>query len=91
MEAAGERIVYFGMDVALLVALAASPSDSEKKIMCLLFVCVCLSMTLIDISLVCEFSGLEGFRQIGSFIVVREQLIVCVQYVDILSNCRREV
>ncbi len=26
--------------------------------------------------------GLEGFRQIGSFIVVREQLIVCVQYVD---------
>ena len=25
--------------------------------------------------------GLEGFRQIGSFIVVFEQLIVCVQYI----------
>jgi hypothetical protein len=36
-------------------------------------------------------SGLEGFRQIGSFIVVCEQLIVCVQYVDIMSNCRRHV
>jgi hypothetical protein len=36
-------------------------------------------------------SGLEGFQQIGSFIVVCEQLIVCVQYVDIVSNCRRHV
>ena len=30
--------------------------------------------------------GLEGFRQIGSFIVVSEQLIVCVQYVDVVSE-----
>jgi hypothetical protein len=36
-------------------------------------------------------SGLEGFEQIDSFIVVCEQLIVCVQYVDIVSNCRRHV
>ena len=26
-------------------------------------------------------NGLEGFRQISSFIVVFEQLIVCVQYI----------
>ncbi len=30
--------------------------------------------------------GLEGFRQIGSFIVVSEQLVVCVQYVYIVSK-----
>ena len=42
-------------------------------------------------------TGLEGFRQIGSFIVVCEQLIVCVQYikscliVDVMSKRRRHV
>ena len=41
MEAAGERIVYFGVDVASLVALAASPSDSEKK-NDVFVVCLCL-------------------------------------------------
>jgi hypothetical protein len=41
--------------------------------------------------------GLEGFRQICSFIVVFEQLIVCVQYikscliVDVTSNPRHHV
>ena len=29
-------------------------------------------------------SGLEGFQRISSFIVVSEQLIVCVQYVDLM-------
>ncbi len=44
------------------------------------------------------FNGLEGFRQIGSFIVVCEQLIVCVQYikscliiVDVMSKRRCHV
>jgi hypothetical protein len=42
-------------------------------------------------------NGLEGFQQIGSFIVVCEQLIVCVQYikscliVDVMSKRRRHV
>ncbi len=44
-----------------------------------------------------QHSGLEGFRQIGSFIVVCEQLIVYVQYikmcliVDVTSNPRHHV
>jgi len=44
-----------------------------------------------------RWNGLEGFWQIGSFIVVCEQLIVCVQYlkscliVDVMSKRRRHV